>query len=62
MNASVNVGCDCNVFKDVTKKKMYVYVSPCDSMLTLFSRDVYLCGYKCLNWGNDQQQDLGKPS
>jgi hypothetical protein len=44
MNACVNVGCDCNVFKDVRKKKMYVYVSPCDSMLMLFSRDVYLCG------------------
>jgi hypothetical protein len=50
--------------KNVKRKKMCGYVSPYNSMLTLFSRAVYLCDviYKCLSWGSDQQQDLGKPS
>jgi hypothetical protein len=50
--------------KNVKRKKMCGYVSPYNSMLTLFSWAVYLCDviYKCLSWGSNQQQDLGKPS
>jgi hypothetical protein len=40
VNACVNINCDFNEFKNVTRKKMYVYVSSCNSLLTLFSRDV----------------------
>jgi hypothetical protein len=43
VNACVNVNCDCNELKEYDTKENYVYVSPCNSVVTLFSCDVYLC-------------------
>ncbi len=48
--------------KNVMRKKMYVYVSPCNTMLTFLAVMCIFVIYKCLSWGSDQQQDLGKPS
>jgi hypothetical protein len=41
---------------------MYVYVLFCDSVLTYLAVMSIFVIYKCLSWGSNQQQDLGKPS
>ncbi len=47
--------------KNVKSKKMCVYVTPCNSMLTYLAVMCIYVIYKCSSWGSDQQQDLSKP-
>ncbi len=48
--------------ENVISKQMYLCVPPCNSMLTYLAVMCIFVIFKCLSWGTDQQQDLGKPS
>ncbi len=62
VNVCVNVNCDCKELRECNSKKMYVYVPPCNSMLTCLAVMCIIVICKCLSQGSDQQQDLSKPS
>jgi hypothetical protein len=41
---------------------MYLYVLFCDSVLTYQAVMCIFVIFKCLSWGSNQRQNLGKPS